>query len=347
MCLRLAGQGFTADRADLPWVKRCVNINYHWWNVAPQEVKDALILGIKRGDVWLNKTKVDRNGNRIRGNVCLEVYLPSRGTCLLQHVNLGGCELDDIQGAFVNGMSELCSLHSKTNVGESGEYLPSETDRQVGLGMLGLANLLRRYGITYEEFGVALEAINKGETVQSNGYEVALQMKAGIEAAAQVARFYTMDRAFAIAPTASCSYRYKDPDGYTTCPEIAPPIARQVDRDSGTFGVQSFDYGPVEIASEVGWDNYKRVADGIVQLLDKTGLLHGYSFNSWSDVVTYDEAFVEEWLNSPQTSLYYSLQVMSDTQDKTSAYSALDEAEVDDYLDSILNDPAPDCNCGE
>ena len=343
----------TADRADLPWVKRCVNINFHWWNVAPQEVKDALILGIKRGDIWLNKTKVDRNGNRIRGNVCLEVYLPSRGTCLLQHVNLGGCELDDIQGAFVNGMSELCSLHSKTNVGESGEYLPSTTDRQVGLGMLGLANLLRRYGVTYEEFGVALErltsqheAINKGETLQTPAYTLASSLRSGIEQAAQVARFNKMDRAFAIAPTASCSYRYKDPDGYTTCPEIAPPIARQVDRDSGTFGVQSFDYGPVEIASEVGWDNYKRVADGIVQLLDKTGLLHGYSFNSWSDVVTYDEAFVEEWLNSPQTSLYYSLQVMGDVQDKSSAYAALDEAEVDDYLDSILNS-APDCNCGE
>jgi len=336
----------TADRADLPWVKRCVNINFHWWNVASQEVKDALILGIKRGDIWLNKTKVDKNGNRIRGNVCLEVYLPSRGTCLLQHVNLGGCELDDIQGAFVNGMSELCSLHSKTNVGESGEYLPSTTDRQVGLGMLGLANLLRRYGVTYEEFGVALEAINKGETLHSKAYTLASSLRSGIEQAAQVARFNKMDRAFAIAPTASCSYRYKDPDGYTTCPEIAPPIARQVDRDSGTFGVQSFDYGLVEIASEVGWDNYKRVADGIVQLLDKTGLLHGYSFNSWSDVVTYDEAFVEEWLNSPQTSLYYSLQVMGDVQDKSSAYAALDEAEVDDYLDSILNS-APDCNCGE
>ena len=337
----------TADRADLPWVKRCVNINYHWWNVTTKEVREALINGIKRGDIWLNKTKVDRNGNRIRGNVCLEVYLPSRGTCLLQHVNLGGCELDDIQGAFVNGMSELCSLHSKTNVGDSGEYLPSETDRQVGLGMLGLANLLRRYGVTYEEFGVALEAINKGETLHTNGYVVATQLKAGIEAAAQVARFNKMDRAFAIAPTASCSYRYKDLDGYTTCPEIAPPIARQVDRDSGTFGVESFDYGNVEIASEVGWENYKRVADGIVQLLDSTKLLHGYSFNSWSDVVTYDEAFIEEWLNSPQTSLYYSLQVMGDVQDKSSAYAALDESEVDDYLDSILNDPAPQCNCGE
>jgi hypothetical protein len=338
----------TVGRADLPWVKRCVNINPHWWNVTTKEVREALILGIKRGDIWLNKTKVDKDGNRIRGNVCLEVYLPSRGTCLLQHVNLGGCELDDIQGAFVNGMSELCSLHSKTNVGESGEYLPSETDRQVGLGMLGLANLLRRYGVSYKEFGEALAAVNDGNKAifHDAAAVLAQELKAGIEAAAQVARFNRMDRAFAIAPTASCSYRYKDPDGYTTCPEIAPPIARQVDRDSGTFGVQSFDYGPVEIASEVGWDAYTSVVNGIVQMLDKTGLLHGYSFNSWSDVVTYDEAFIEEWLNSPQTSLYYSLQVMGDVQDKSSAYAALDEAEVDDYLDSILNS-APDCNCGE
>ena len=156
-----------------------------------------------------------------------------------------------------------------------------------------------------------------------------------------------MDRAFAIAPTASCSYRYKDPDGYTATPEIAPPIARQVDRDSGTFGVQSYDYGQVEIASEVGWDAYMSVANGIMKMLDGTGLLHGYSFNSWSDVITYDEAFIEEWLASDQTSLYYSLQVMGDTQDKTSAYAALDESEVDDYLESLLNDPAPDCNCGE
>jgi hypothetical protein len=337
----------TASRSELPWVKRCVNINNHWWDDATQEVKDALLDGIKKGDIWLNKTKVDKNGNRIRGNVCLEVYLPSRGTCLLQHVNLGGCELNDIQGAFVNGMSELCNLHGKTNVGESGEYLPSETDRQVGLGLLGLANLLRRHNVTYETFGKALKDINDGQMVQAPAHILAAEINAGVTAAAHTARINKMDRAFAIAPTASCSYRYTDLDGYTTCPEIAPPIARQVDRDSGTFGVQSFDYGPVEIASEVGWENYKRVADEIVRMLDKTGLLHGYSFNSWSDVITYDETFIEEWLDSPQTSLYYSLQVMGDVQDKSSAYAALDEAEVDDYLESILNDPAPDCNCGE
>ena len=337
-----------ADRSDLPWVKRCVNINDYWWEEATQKVKDALLEGIKRGDIWLNKTKVDSNGNRIRGNVCLEVYLPSRGTCLLQHVNLGGCEFNDIQSAFVNGMSELCALHSKTGVGESGEYLPSETDRQVGLGLLGLANMLRIQGVDYKSFGAALEALNSGRPYpQTAGYVLAKELQAGIQAAAEIAKANRMDRAFAIAPTASCSYRYTDLDGFTTCPEIAPPIARQVDRDSGTFGVQSYNYGDVEIASEVGWDAYFKVANGIVKMLDNTGLLHGYSFNSWSDVITYDEAFIEEWLASPQTSLYYSLQVMGDVQDKSNAYAALEESDVNDYLDAILNDPVPSCNCGE
>lgn len=339
----------TASRADLPWVKRCVNINPHWWENASEEVKSALLDGIKRGDIWLNKTKVDANGKRIYGNVCLEVYLPSRGTCLLQHVNLGACAVGDIRDAFVKGMSELCSLHSRTGVGESGEYLDPSIDRQVGLGMLGLANLLRRHLITYKQFGEALDRVNDYNADASNEADLlALYLKTGIDAAAQVARENNMERAFAIAPTATCSYRYTDLDGFTTTPEIAPPIAREVDRDSGTFGVQSYNYGQVEIASEVGWDDYLRVVNGIVKMLDKTGLLHGYSFNSWSDVVTYDNQFIEDWLASPQTSLYYSLQVMSDVQDKTTAYAALSQDEVSNYLEELLNgDPAPTCNCGE
>ena len=284
----------TTPRHELPWVKRCINITPEWWEACT--FKDELLHGIKSGDIWLNKVKHDDKGNRIRGNVCLEVYLPSRGTCLLQHVSLGACEFDDIPTAFREGMQQLCELHSKTGVGDSGEYLPSDTDRQVGLGMLGLANLVRRYGVTYEQFGVALDQCNAGEVVRTPAFELVSQFASGIDIAASVARDNNMVRAFAIAPTASCSYRSKDLDGYTSTPEIAPPISRTVDRDSGTFGVETYEYGDVEIASEVGWDNYKRVADGIMTLLDRTGLLHGYSFNSWSDVVTYNEAFIEEWL---------------------------------------------------
>ena len=333
----------TASRTALPWVKRCVDIDEDMWKFANQTTKDALIYGIKSGDVWLNKIRHTETGERIYGNVCLEVYLPSRGTCLLQHVNLGACSIDDLQKAFVSGMSELCDLHGRTGVGESGEYLTSEVDRQVGLGVLGLANFLRQYSISYEDFGEALRRVNQGLSANDAPGIAAWGLQHAIFEASQIAREHNMVRAFAIAPTASCSYRSKDLDGYTCTPEIAPPIARTVDRDSGEFGVERVEYGDVEIASEVGWDAYKRVADEIITMLDRTGLLHGYSFNSWSDVVTYDEAFIEEWLASPQTSLYYSLQVMGDVQDKSDAYAALGDIDVDDYLAGILDKPQCDC----
>jgi len=333
-----------ASRQELPWVKRCVNITDDWWKAC--SFKEELLYAIKSGDVWLNKVKYDKDGNRIYGNVCLEVYLPSRGTCLLQHINLGAATVGNLESAFVDGMTQLCELHAKTNVDASGEYLSPDIDRQVGLGMLGLANMLRRYNVSYKEFGQGLEDMLAGRLSASAGYALADAFRTAVEAAAEVARAHGMVRAFAVAPTASCSYRYTDLDGFTTTPEIAPPIARHVDRDSGTFGVESYDYGDVEIASEVGWQDYKKVADGLIALLNNTGLLHGYSFNSWSDMVTYDNAFVEEWLASPQTSLYYSLQVMGDTQDKSNVYAALDDADVDNYLEELLSN-APDCNCGE
>ena len=337
----------TTPRSELPWVKRCVDINDYWWAETTNEVREALLTGIRKGDIWLNKTKVDAKGKRIYGNVCLEVYLPSRGTCLLQHVNLGGCEYSDVETAFARGMSELCDLHSRTGVGDTGEYLPSQTDRQVGLGMLGLANFLRRNGVTYAEFGDALERVNNDQVGPSSADKLANALKRGVNIAANVARANKMVRAFAIAPTASCSYRYQDLDGYTTCPEIAPPISNEVDRDSGTFGVEHYDYGNVEIASQVGWDAYRKVADNIMILLDSTGLLHGYSMNSWSDVVDYDQSFIEEWLASPQTSLYYSLQVMPDTQDKSDAMAALEEFDEEFWKEYESFSKEPQCDCAE
>ena len=338
------------ERHDAPWIKRCVDLDPGLWNSADSRIKDAIIDGIKSGDIWLNRIKYE-HGQRIYGNVCLEVYLPSRGTCLLQHINVSACEPRDLQKAFAQGMSELCDLHGRTGVGGTGEYLSPDIDRQVGLGMLGLANFLKRSEVTYAEFGDALASVNdctESDTSTKLPYSkyIAFQLREAIEGAAYIARKNKMVRAFAIAPTASCSYRSEDLDGFTATPEIAPPIARSVDRDSGTFGVEHYDYGDVEIASEVGWDAYKLVADQLMIMLEKTGLLHGYSFNSWSDVVIYDRNFVEEWLLSPQTSLYYSLQVMGDTQDKTDAYAALDQSEVDDYLQDILNEPVA-CDCQE
>ena len=320
-----------ATRAELPWVKKCIDVTKGWWDELSVELQEKIFKGIQAGDIWLNKVKYDRKGNRIFGNVCIEIYLSSRGTCLLQHVQLGACNVEDLRPAFIKGMSELVALHGRTGVGDTGEYLSPEVDRQVGLGVLGLANFLRIHGVSYAAFGEALEAVNAGEDLDETPATIlAREWVAAVAGAAQIARAANMERAFTIAPTASCSYQYKDLDGFTTTPEIAPPISRSVDRDSGTFGVQSFEYGDVEIASEVGWDAYKKVADEICRTYANTGLFHGYSFNSWSDVVTYDQAFINAWFDSPQTSLYYALQVSPDTLRKDDVTAVIDG---DDYQD--------------
>ena len=347
------------SRADIPWAKRCVNVTTDLWNAATEEVKAAILGGIARGDVWLAKIREDQWGKRIYANVCLEVFLRSRGTCLLEHINLGACTPEELPEAFVAGMEELVELHAKTGVESTGEYLTQEEDRQVGLGMLGLANLLAIEGVSYDQFGEALDAHlhPMGDyIVTPEASKIVKALQQAIDSSAAVARMANMDRAFAIAPTASCSYRYTDRAGYTTAPELAPPIGRTVDRDSSTFGVESFDYGDVQTAEEVGWASYKRVVDGIMEMLNRTGLAHGYSFNSWSDVVQYDEEFIQRWLASPQTSLYYSLQVMQNTQDKSDALTALDgdfgtmfgfDDELDDEVISMFNDPAACVGCAE
>lgn len=329
-----------ATRSDLAWVKRCLNVDAGFLTSASPELIEATLEGIKKGDIWLNKIRHDAEGNRIYSNVCLEVYLPSRGTCLLQHVNLGACQLGDLTPAFVEGMSSLIALHAKTGVGETGEYLSPEVDRQVGLGVLGLANFLCQNGVTYKQFGEALNAYISHLPIHTPAYILVSELAKSIEIAAQIARQAGMYRAFAIAPTASCSYNNVDLRGYTTTPELAPPISRHVDRDSGTFGVQSYAYPPdCEIAAEVGWADYKRVVDGVVTLFRSTMLFHGYSFNSWSDMVTYDRAFIRDWMASSQTSLYYALQVSPDTQAKDDALAALDE----DYHELFgFNETAPE-----
>jgi hypothetical protein len=257
-------------------------------------------------------------------------------------------------------MEELITLHARTGVEKTTEYLSQEEDRQVGLGMIGLANLLSLEGVTYAQFGEALNEhlYPEGDYITTlEARKIVKELQLGIDSAAAVASRANMDRAFAIAPTASCSYRYTDRAGYTTAPEIAPPIGRIVDRDSSTFGVSTYDYGDVETADQVGWESYKTVVDGIMEMLNRTGLAHGYSFNSWSDVVQYDDNFIKLWLESPQTSLYYSLQVMQNTQAKDDALAALDgdfgdmfgfdDIDSEDPVLDIFNDPASCVGCAE
>ena len=146
------------DRARIPWLKRCVNVDPDIIN-SPDKLK-AIMDAARKGDVWIVKKQYDANGERIYSNVCQEILLKSRDTCLLSHINLGITEIGNIPTAFKEGMEFLCELYEKTGIDESGIY--SRKDNQVGLGVLGLANLLAIEGVTYREFVTALRNRNHG-----------------------------------------------------------------------------------------------------------------------------------------------------------------------------------------
>tara|TARA_R100000664_G_scaffold31016_1_gene44175 strand:- start:837 stop:2234 length:1398 start_codon:yes stop_codon:yes gene_type:complete len=334
------------DRSRIPWVKRCVNVDENVIN--KPDVLHAIMEGARKGDIWIVKKQYDSNGERIYHNVCQEILLKSRDTCLLSHVNLGMTRINEIVDAFADGMKFLCELHKKTGVDESDIY--EKRDNQVGLGVLGLSNLLAIEGVTYAEFVDSLRRWNLGvKRYESTADAIVGAIGIGFLKAAEVARSYGMSRAFTVAPTASCAYRYVDREGHTTSPEIAPPISREVDRDSSTLGVHNYKFHPkCETSQEVGWDTFFELNAEWQVMMDKTRLGHAISMNWWSDMTTFDRQFMSRWLNSPLKSLYYSLQVMPDTQDKTDAYAALSDVDVDEYLNEILAEtPEPNCDCAE
>jgi len=336
------------DRARIPWAKRCVNVDPEVIN--KPSVLNAIMEGARKGDIWIVKKQYDSEGERIYHNVCQEILIKSRDTCLLSHVNLGIVNsVSDIPGAFVESMEFLCELYKRTGVNRSGIY--RKKDNQVGLGVLGLSNLLAIEDVTYSSFVAALRRRNLGvqpaEITMADA--IASAIYSGMQQAAEVAEKYKMTRAFTVAPTATCSYRYVDREGYTTTPEIAPPISREVDRDSSTLGVHSYKYHPkCEIAQEVGWDTFFELNCEWQVMMDKTKKAHAISMNWWSDLVKFDRQFMSRWLNSPLKSLYYSLQVMPSTQDKSDVYAAISETDVDEYLSEILTeDNQITCDCAE
>jgi len=338
------------DRGRIPWVKRCVNVDDDVIN--KPDVLKAIMDGARKGDIWIVKKQYDDEGERIYHNVCQEILIKSRDTCLLSHVNLAGTKnVSEIPSAFVHGMEFLCLLYQQTGADKSGIY--KRKDKQVGLGVLGLANLLAIEGVTYNAFVSALRFRNLHPNTEppagiTMAHAIVVALECGYKEATKVAERFGMSRAFTIAPTASCAYRYKDREGYTTSPEISPPISREVDRDSSTLGVQSYQFNPkCEIAQDVGWDTFFELNAEWQVMMDKTHKAHAISMNWWSDMTEMNREFMARWLNSPLKSLYYSLQVMPDTQDKSDVYAALDEVDVEDYLSELLEDKEPTCDCAE
>jgi hypothetical protein len=309
--------------SDLPWAKRAVYLTLADWNELDTPTQKLLAIKVNNGEVWLAKKRWDDNGIRLRSNVCLEVAIEHRATCMLSSHNLGKEIIPHkIPQHMKQSMAYLCRLQSMTPIGQKGHYLTPDMDKQVGLGVIGLANFLAIHKVSYADFTDSLErvVVNKGILGKENTYGdvLAQAIYEGHHESAEVARQYGMKRAFAVAPTASMSYRNKDYDGYTTTPEISPPIAKSLDRDSDTFGVTTHQYHPkVETASEVGWGVYWRLVNAWQRMMDSTGLSHAISTNLWTSFTVTPEWIEKKFLPSDIWTTYYRLPIDQHALDKS------------------------------
>lgn len=348
--------------SDHPWLKKGLVIPRDWANF---DLLPAILRGVNNGTLWLEKsvrqTTQDEHeanprrnhiwlpsdspeqANRLRSNVCREILLPHRGTCTLSGINLGATRrFEDLPGAFRHAMEFLCELHKANHVAAAGIYLDASEDKQVGLWVIGLANLLAAQGITYKELTVSLSDLIQKQAHEIRQASMGLPSNLHLESsekaptlaywlarafaeAAVIARSYGMERAFTVAPTASCSYRYEDLEGFTTTPEISPPVYREVERMSETVASEFVFYGPnVETAETVGAAWYTLLVDAWQSLMNCTGLAHSISYNVWED---FDQLQWDFWTSSKMVTTYYRLDVTTGYLDKADQFGCKSCAE--------------------
>jgi len=351
----LAYQYIKMDKAEHPWLKKSVSVTGDF--LKNENIIYLIEEGINDGSLWIEK--ILRNDGtyvmtsdealsleeweRIRHNVCREILINDGQTCTLGHVNYGQCFRPDIlEDAYVVSMDELISNHLINAPGRhpSELYMDRIDDMQVGLGIIGLANMLGMHGITYLEFMNELKSFidYNGEHIKNlcndsaalltdNCFIVSkkstarlyvLHLAKGIIKAARMAKAAGMVRAFCIAPTANSSFKHFDAKGKTTAPNISAPLGKITERISTTGSTELVDYGNVEVASQVGFDTYAELVNQFQRLFNLTGLAHSISFDIWADI---DEEWLEWWSESYIRATYYRVRVEQDFLDKSNAFA--------------------------
>lgn len=278
------------------------------------------LVNVRVRDKSLMLEKIQPNG--LRSNVCREILLKHTGTCLIIHPNLGMCAFaSDIIAAYEISMTKLVELHLSWQ--RHPQYASSEDDRQVGCGVIGLANLLGRLGIKYKDFIQSLQYrhfpadnINYGELEIGTAEGLVNTLYVAYHRSAEIARSAGLERAFTVAPTQTCAYNHLDLLGKTTCKNINPPLAQRVQRKSGTMGHMNkwYYHGKVETIADILNDNRPDSTD-LIQLLwegwqvmmNSTGLAHTASFDLYVQPDAEGVWLKDFILTSPLQTVYYNM----------------------------------------
>lgn len=295
----------------------------------------------------------------IYSNVCVGILLADRGTCLINRINIAQCKtMADIPQAMAEATLQLCEIHTtwRTNCPDkAGIFAPLEEDRQIAIDLLGLANALAQWDITYEDHVAALKDLvagkKQGVFYSPAAWELAQYLAKGYMLSTQVADEYMdskglpkLDRIHTVEPSQQSAFKYQDLEGNTTCRNIDPPFNRRVRRVSETVQTKWFYHGKVEIARDLNPELHQTHWESWQLLMNKYGRPHTMSFDNWQEATPeWFDYFIKE---SPLQTIYYNFSSQVDQWwIKKQAPTASETEEVSGFCD--FQKPGECATCAE
>lgn len=371
----------------IPWAKRGVTVKPGWMD---KPYYPLIEKAISKGTIFLYKQQFDKEGETLKINVCQGIVFKSRSTCTLAHVNLGKIHtVQELIAAFISGAEDLDTIWNDFYaawIGERGyemkrsasHFLNPARDKQVGLGVLGLSNMLVNFNVKYADFAEALDVLTRHDQTNYDCFDThpagtshleekaELLARGFIEAYRGAAIIFHAKgylRAVCVEPTATCAYKQKDYNGYPTSPEISPPIAHpvtKIGRRQVDEGFQDYQYPPeTEVAGhDVPWEVYDKLCNAWQRMMKGTGLAHAISYNWWLSKPV-NRKTMRDWDESELISIYYRWKETTNDADKTNIgidvdaeseeFWTLDEEENGEETKGVICQiNSPGCtSCGE
>lgn len=256
----------------------------------------------------------------VYANVCQGIYLKDRGTCLIYRLNLGQVtNLDQIAPAMVQATTEAIKTHVEwrnIHSNEANNWASLADDNQVGVDVMGMANLLSNFQVTYAEFDKALQGITDNPQavaiVEALGQAYKLSTMVADHLCDFVYQIPRFTRLHTVEPAQSHSYRSVDTHGYTISRGIWPPFSRRVNRVSNSLNeeVRTYDYGLCE--TRIDPNLHFSVCNGYMALMTQYGRPHAMSYDTWLD---FNPEVFDTWYLSNLSTLYYNVSADYKVQD--------------------------------
>jgi hypothetical protein len=302
-------------------------------------------------------------------NLCTEVEIPHRGTCVLGAINLSQFSLNGLVDLFPCVMKEAAKAMYK-HMRQSNElikstplYCDDPKNRQFGLGLFGMASFLGANRITYRELADALlhtiyacgghlstideiSQLASDVQEQSKAHQIVAALAKGyLEATKEIEGL--VERAFCFQPTVSTAHRSTDRFGFVSSPELQPVIGLKTEDSVRTIlksaikGDQLIEYHPLTwTVYEVPYADYRDLSAAMQLLINSTGLAHRHSHCFYGDKFT-EQDFVSWYKEEPFLhirSLYYRLKPANEASLRKDQLWQSTEGIVDFDVEKALSD---------